>query len=330
MMLYQFIEIAVSGAAAILFAAGCLLLTKPAMTRFRMRLRVKERHSSRVKSLTRRGMEQDAGYLRGKLRGGIRRRLELMLKAVQGDKYKEGSVERFAMWWLSAGAVTFAFVWTASEDTRFAAAAGLLSMLIILSVLWLKERSIQIQAGYDLAEAVGVIVSKYKMTRGSMRLALRAAAPEITSPAIRRMIIHIVREELNYIEPIEMEKAVEELVYGIRTSFSKQLGLTILKGLLHGENVERTLLAIDKNIHKQIDLLRDEGDSSSEVLQLSWLHVILFPLLLGFMIAFMGVSSTLHYQFQTESGRFWLAVITACILGSLFMAVWFRKPVNDY
>jgi hypothetical protein len=194
----------------------------------------------------------------------------------------------------------------------------------------LKLRSQQIQSGYDLAEVVGILTSTYKVTRGNMRTALQLSCQEIESRAIRRHFMNWIREELNYVDTKEMEKAVEEFIYSIQTSFAKQLGLTVLKGLLRNENVESTLMAIDKNIHKQIDMLRDEGDSSSEVLQLSWLHVLLFPLLLLMMVVFMGYTSTMHYQLGTEQGRFWLTVTVCFIAGSLLLAVWFRRPPNDY
>lgn len=334
--MYQAIEAAVAGAAAALFAWGAFLLAAPGLSFARKRLASASRHAAllRKQRLHRAGYAADRGEAGGGLGGELwrkpRRSLELMLRTLQGDRYRPGAAERWVVGAASIAAIVFALGVSLTGDIPFAAGMGALMLLAAFAWLQLRFRRLQIQAGYDLAEAVGVLAGKYKMTRGNMRLALRHAAQEISSAPIRRMFLHIVREEMNYLEPDEMEKAVEDLVFGIQTSFAKQLGLTLLKGLLRGENVERTLMAIDKNIHRQMDVLRDESDSSGEVLQLSWLHLILFPLLIVFMVAFMGWNSTVHYQLGTESGRFWLGATVVSIGGALLLAVWFRRPPNDY
>jgi hypothetical protein len=255
---------------------------------------------------------------------------ELMLKTVQGDSFQESAVERYLLSLGASGASMLVLAYASSQDARFSLFASGVTVFAIILYYQLRLRSVQIQNGYDLGEAVGLLAAKYKMSRGHMRNALRLAAGEVSSPFIRRWFLHMLRQEQSYVDPKELERVVEEFVYSIHTSFAKQLGLTILKGLLRGENVEHTLWTIDKNIHKQMDLLRDEGDSSSEVLQLSWLHVVLFPLLLALMVAFMGWTSTMHYQLGTEEGRFWLAVTISCIACSLLLATWFRRPPNDY
>lgn len=334
--MYQAIEAAVAGAAAVLFAWGAFLLAAPGLSLARKRLASASRHAAllRKQRLRRAGYAAGRGEAGGELGGKLWRKprssLELMLRTLQGDRYRPGAAERWVIGAASAAAAVFALGLSLTGDVPYAAGMGALTLLATFAWLQLRFRRLQIQAGYDLAEAVGVLAGKYKMTRGNMRLALRQAAQEISSAPIRRMFLHIVREEMNYLEPDEMEKAVEELVFGIQTSFAKQLGLTLLKGLLRGENVERTLMAIDKNIHRQMDVLRDESDSSGEVLQLSWLHLILFPLLIVFMVAFMGWNSTVHYQLGTESGRFWLGATVISIGGALLLAVWFRRPPNDY
>ncbi|UUZ90413.1 hypothetical protein LJK87_31455 [Paenibacillus sp. P25] len=151
-----------------------------------------------------------------------------------GERYRSGAVERWLTLSVSAG-VSFGFLgYFSSGDLKFAVFMGALVPGVRWMYTRLRLRHIQLQSGYDLAEAVGILAGKYKMTRGNMRTALRLAGPEITSPAIRRMFLHLIREEMNYVDPREMEKAIEELVYGIQTSFAKRLGLTLLKGLVRG------------------------------------------------------------------------------------------------
>ncbi|WP_028550069.1 hypothetical protein [Paenibacillus sp. UNC451MF] len=260
----------------------------------------------------------------------MRRELELLLKVTHGERYNDHTVQRFVLLTVSMAVSVGLIIYFITLDARFSFFMGALILACPVAYHRLKLRSSQIQSGYDLAEAVGILSSKYKVTRGNMRTALQLASQEVSSAPIRRHFMNWIREELNYVDSREMEKAIEEFIYSIQTSFAKQLGLTVLKGLLRSENVESTLNAIDKNIHKQIDMLRDEGDSSSEVLQLSWLHVILFPLLIVIMIVFMGYNSTMHYQLGTEQGRFWLTVTLCFIGGSLLLAIWFRRPPNDY
>lgn len=311
------------------FVNGLYLLLRPWLSRCRKLYDAERRHEASLRQLYQRPADSSASRLQA-LTQIWHKHTELMLQTVQGSRYKEGAVERFFIGIGASGATMLVLAYAASLDVRFSLFASCLTAFAIIIYYRLRLRSIQIQNGYDLGEAVGLLAAKYKMSRGNMRTALRLAAGEVGSPLIRRLFLHMVRQELTYVDPREMERAVEELVYSIPTSFAKQLGLTILKGLLRGENVEHTLLTIDKNIHKQIDLLRDEGDSSSEVLQLSWLHVVLFPLLMALMVAFMGWTSTVHYQLGTESGRFWLIVTVCCIAVSLMLAAWFRKPPNDY
>lgn len=315
---------------ALLLTLGFYYLLRPLLIRFAQEHRAYARHRKRMREMRRPGFRLWRPSLIGRLSARVYRELELTLKTVRGEQYRDGAVERWVMLSVSSGVSLALLSFFASSDIRFSLFMGALVPVIFWLALRLRLRGIQLQSGYELADAVGILAGKYKMTRGNMRTALRLAGPEITSPAIRRMFLHLIREEMNYVDPREMERAIEELVYGIQTSFAKQLGLTLLKGLVRGERVERTLMSIDRNIHKQMDLLRDEGDSSSEVLQLSWLHLILFPLLLVLMVVFMGLNSTLHYQLGTESGRFWLTVAVGFILASLLMALWFRKPPNDY
>lgn len=312
------------------FTTGLYLVLRPLLRYMRDVLRTERRHRIRMKQLAIRGTSSEKPHRLLQLWLSWRRGLELLLKATMGARYQDTSLHRFVV--LTAASAcsvcTIGFLLTA--DTRFSLFVGLLALAVPVVYQRLKLRSLQIQSGYDLAEAIGILSSKYKVTRGNMRLALQLSSQELNSEPIRRHFMSWIREELNYIDAREMEKAVEEFIYSIQTSFAKQLGLTVLKGLLRGENVESTLMAIDRNIHKQIDMLRDEGDSSSEVLQLSWLHVLLFPLLIVIMVAFMGYNSTVHYQLETEEGRFWLTTTVCFIAGSLLLAVWFRRPPNDY
>ncbi|MCR8635840.1 hypothetical protein [Paenibacillus radicis (ex Xue et al. 2023)] len=326
---YTVINIALLGASALLFTWGMYLLLHPLLDYMSALLRTERRHRSGMKLL------QDQRLRQVKLAGLIvvyrrlMRELELLLKATQKEDVNV-SVQRFILLTISCGLSAGLISYFSTYDTRFSLFIMGLTSILPIMYYRLKLRSLQIQSGYDLAEVVGILTSKYKVTRGNMRIALQQSCLEIDSGPIRRHFMNLLREELNYVESSEMEKAVEEFIYSIQTSFAKQLGLTILKGLLRNENVESTLMAIDKNIHKQIDMLRDEGDSSSEVIQLSWLHVILFPLLLLMMVVFMGYNSTVYYQLGTEQGRFWLTVTVCFIVGSLMLAVWFRRPPNDY
>jgi len=329
-VMYIFIEYAALAAAALLTCRGLFMLLRPQLSQLHTALQTERRHLTRMKhlrSITRRQSDRSRYAVWFER---LHREFELLLKTTKGEKYRAGMVQSFALTasslFLTVGLLSF----FAARDIRFSLFLASLTLFCLFMRYRIKLRRIQIQGGYDLAEAVGILTSKYKVNRGNMRNALRAASQEIRSPLIRRHFIRIVREEMNYISPSEMEKTVEEFVYSINTSFAKQLGLAILKGLVRGEYVESTLSNIDKNIHKNIDMLRDEGDSSSEVLQLSWLHLILFPLLLVFMVVFMGFRSTVHYQLETDAGRFWLTVTLLFILASLLMAVWFKKPPNDY
>jgi hypothetical protein len=327
--MFSVVKLICLGLAACCFVWGLYQLMSPLLQRLSRQYSAERRHQASMRAL-REPMRKDSRSRIYALKDRWASETELMLKTVQGERYQSGAVERFTLSFITAGATAGVIAYVLSADVRFSLFTGGLVTALILLRYRLKLRSIRIQNGYDLAEAVGILSAKYKMSRGNMRTALRLAAGEVSSPTIRRMFLHMVRQELTYTEPAELERVVGELVYGIPTSFAKQLGLTILKGLLQGENVEHTLLTIDKNIHKQIDLLRDESDSSSEVLQLSWLHVVLFPLLMGLMVVFMGWSSTVHYQLGTETGRFWLMTASFCIASSLLMAAWFRKPPNDY
>jgi hypothetical protein len=327
---FPFVTILLLFVSAMLFILGMYLLFKPLLRYLSLLLRTERRHMSRMKQLRRPGKLSNESSRLTLLYRLLHRELELLLKATQGERYSDLSVQRFLLLAVSSALTTGMVSYIVTFDIRFSLFLTLTAFTIFILYQRLKLRSQQIQSGYDLAEAVGILTSKYKVTRGNMRMALQLASQEIDSRAIRRHLMNWIREELNYVDTKEMEKAVEEFIYSIQTSFAKQLGLTVLKGLLRNENVESTLMAIDKNIHKQIDMLRDEGDSSSEVLQLSWLHVLLFPLLLMMMVVFMGYTSTMHYQLGTEQGRFWLTVTVCFITGSLLLAVWFRRPPNDY
>lgn len=330
MFLYPIIMILLLLISAYLFTMGLYLVLKPLLRYLGKLLQTERRHRLSMKQF---GRKQNGYVERSKLAIvylRLRRELELLLKATQGEYFNESSVQRFLLLAVSSSLSTGMVSYVMTYDSRFSLFLAVVSFAAFIAYQRLKLRSIQIQSGYDLAETIGILTSKYKVTRGNMRLALQLACQEITSSTIRSHFMNLIREELNYIDSREMEKVVEEFIYSIQTSFAKQLGLTVLKGLLRNENVESTLMAIDKNIHKQIDMLRDEGDSSSEVLQLSWLHVLLFPLLLLMMVVFMGYTSTVHYQLGTEQGRFWLTVTVTFIVGSLLLATWFRRPPNDY
>ncbi|MEK3911241.1 hypothetical protein [Paenibacillus sp. FSL H7-0331] len=330
MFMFPILTMALLFILACLFTIGLYMALRQPLRYLRKLLLTEHRHRLSMKQLKRkpRGHKQ-AGRIAAIYRR-IHRQLELLLKATMKERYNEYSVQRFLLLAvsssLSAGMVSYVMAF----DIRFSLFIAVVAFAVLIIYQRLKLRSQQIQSGYDLAETIGILTSKYKVTRGNMRMALQLACQEMSSSAIRSHFMNLIREELNYVDSREMEKAVEEFIYSIQTSFAKQLGLTMLKGLLRNENVESTLMAIDKNIHKQIDMLRDEGDSSSEVLQLSWLHVLLFPLLLLMMVIFMGYTSTVHYQLGTEQGRFWLTVTVCFIIGSLLLATWFRRPPNDY
>ncbi|MFE5323407.1 hypothetical protein ACFQ88_32470 [Paenibacillus sp. NPDC056579] len=327
---YPLVHMTVLGLSAWLFTHGLYKTIQPLLRYLGALKRTERRHRAEMRLLRKQNEElREPGWMLV-LWHRMYRELELLLKAVQGERFRDFTVQRFVLLDVSTAVSSGIIVFFVTSDLRFSCFLSVLVAAAPWAYYRLKLRNIQIQSGYDLAEAVGILSSKYKVTRGNMRNALQLASLEITSAPIRRHFMNWIREELNYVDSREMEKAIEEFIYSIQTSFAKQLGLTVLKGLLRSENVESTLTAIDRNIHKQIDMLRDEGDSSSEVLQLSWLHVILFPLLIVIMIIFMGYNSTIHYQLGTEQGRFWLTVTLCFIGGSLLLALWFRRPPNDY
>jgi len=329
-VVYPIINVAVLCLSAWLFTWGLFKTVHPLLAYLGALERTDRRHRAGMRMLRKQaGQPEQPGKLTIAWRT-LHRELELLLKATYGDRFHELMVQRFILLVASSASSFGLIIYFSSSDARFSLFMSVLVLVAPIAYYRLKLRNTQIQSGYDLAEAVGILSSKYKVTRGNMRNALQLASQEIASPLIRRHFMNWIREEMNYVDSRDMERAVEEFIYSIPTSFAKQLGLTVLKGLLRNENVESTLDAIDKNIHKQIDLLRDEGDSSSEVLQLSWLHVILFPLLIVLMIVFMGYNSTMHYQLGTEQGRFWLTVTLCFIGGSLLLAIWFRRPPNDY
>ncbi|OXM82428.1 hypothetical protein [Paenibacillus rigui] len=330
MTFYPLLNAAILVLSAWLFSAGLYLALRPLLRFTRELVRTDRRHQSSMKRLAKRSLSNERPNRVLQMWQRWRRELELLLKATQGGRYRDTSLQRFVVLTIATACSVSMVGYFITADVRFSLFAAILTIAAPVLYQRIKLRSLQIQTGYDLAEAVGILSSKYKVTRGNMRLALQLSSQEVGSEPIRRHFMNWIREELNYVDVREMERAVEEFIYGIQTSFAKQLGLTVLKGLLRGENVENTLMAIDKNIHKQIDMLRDEGDSSSEVLQLSWLHVILFPLLMVLMVTFMGYNSTVHYQLETEQGRFWLTTTVCFIVGSLLLAMWFRRPPNDY
>ncbi|MCS7461468.1 hypothetical protein N0M98_15050 [Paenibacillus doosanensis] len=329
MATYPVFNVAYLCLSAWLFTFGLYKLLQPLLRNLGLLLRTERRHRADMKLLQQRKQRDEQRWITV-IWLRLRRQLELLLKATQGEKFNESTVQKFVLMNVSTSLSACIVIYFITYDIRFSLFLGLLILTAPAAYYRIKLRNMQIQGGYDLAEAVGILSSKYKVSRGNMRAALQLASPEIASAPIRRHFMNWIREELNYVDSQELEKAVEEFIYSIHTSFAKQFGLTVLKGLLRGENVESTLNAIDKNIHKQIDMLRDEGDSSTEVLQLSWLHVILFPLLIVIMIVFMGYNSTMHYQLGTEQGRFWFTVTLCFIGGSLLLAVWFRRPPNDY
>lgn len=327
---YPLVNAAVLCLSAWLFTHGLYKTLQPLLRHMGALERTERRHRARMRLLRKQNGQTDEPGRVFIVWRRLYRELELLLKVTQGERFHEWTVQRFVLLDVSTAFSSGIIIYFVTSDVRFSVFLSVLVGAAPLAYYRLKLRNIQIQSGYDLAEAAGILSSKYKVTRGNMRNALQLASQEITSAPIRRHFMNWIREELNYVDSREMEKAVEEFIYTIQTSFAKQLGLTVLKGLLRNENVESTLSAIDRNIHKQIDMLRDEGDSSSEVLQLSWLHVILFPLLIVLMVIFMGYNSTMHYQLGTEQGRFWLTVTLCFIGGSLLLAVWFRRPPNDY
>ncbi|TBL80608.1 hypothetical protein [Paenibacillus thalictri] len=330
-MMFTMVQYGLLLAAALFTSQGAYLFARPALRILQASLRTDRRHLTRMKALRelrRKDIRRSGRWV--KAAGRLHRWLELLLITTGGDKDRPGAVQSFLLLAASLFGAVGTLALFASGSVRFSLLMAVIAVFCLYMRYHMKLRKIQIQGGYDLAEAVGILTSKYKVNRGNMRSALREASQEVRSVTIRRHFIKLVREEINYTNPEELERSVEEFVYSINTSFAKQLGLALLKGLVRGEYVESTLSSIDKNIHKNIDMLRDEGDSSSEVLQLSWLHVLLFPALILFMVVFMGFSSTMHYQLGTETGRYWLTITVIFILFSLVMAFWFKRPPNDY
>jgi hypothetical protein len=329
-MLLQWTQLGVLIVAAGTVSWGMYTLIQPLLKLLKTRMNTEQRHKERMKVLGRwKGISVKEGSFMKRLGERLNRELELLLKTTMPN-YKETTVHNYILGNLILFFSSWMLCFFYSKSWWFSLFIACIAVFLIYTSYRIKLKKIQVQGGYDLAEAIGILSSKYKVTRGKMRLALRLASQEISSELIRNHFINIIREELNYTDLRQIESSVEEFIYSIRTTFAKQLGLTILKGLIRGENVENTLMNIDKNIHKNMDMLQDEGDSSSEVLQLSWLHVILFPLLMIFMVAFMGWNSTMHYQFETENGRDWFTITILFIIGSLVMGIWFRKPANDY
>jgi len=257
------------------------------------------------------------------------RDIELMLKSTLPN-YNETSVQSY----ISTNIVGFIIIgliaYLGSHSLKFSLWVGVGVVAVIYAAFRLKLRTTRIKGGYELASVTGILASKYKYSRSNMRKAMFLAAEEITYLPIRNHFIGILRVAQNYEHASEVKDRIQEFTYSIGTSFARELGAAILKGLVNSENIEYTLTSIDKKIQLNVEMNTSDKDNKGEIMSMGWVHLLFFPLTLGYAVAFMGWDSTIQLQFQTTEGRVLFFTTLAFIIVTIFVGLWFRKPPNDY
>lgn len=204
-------------------------------------------------------------------------------------------------------------------------------IIMSLPVLWyvLKLRLIRIQSGYDLAAVTGIFLSKYRKQNKNVYEALLEVINNCKNVYIRRRILRIVKASQTFVDLDDLRREVDIFVFSINTTFARQMGVAILKGFSRSVDIEKSLEAIDKGLQLNIQMLSDEASQNQDVMQLGWIHLALFPLSIWAVLRFQSFAHYWQFQFETNEGRLWFFLSVISVLGSVFVALWFRKPPND-
>jgi len=204
-------------------------------------------------------------------------------------------------------------------------------VIAFLPVLYyiLKLRLIRIGSGYDLANTSGILLSKYRKTNGRIYDALLETAEGTKNIYIKRRLFRIVKAAQTYVDSYDLKREIDIFVFSINTTFARQIGVAIQKGFSKSMDIEQSLEATDKALQLNIQMLNDEKSSNHDILQLGWVHLFAFPLSIWAATKFIPFERFWQFQFETESGRLFLILSIISVLGSVFVALWFRKPPND-
>lgn len=262
----------------------------------------------------------------------ISNELDLMLQNT-ATRYSSSSVRSFVIFHLSLFVASYLLIFIATKGKLFSLYISLIITALNIFRHRLKLRNIRLEAGYKLAEIVGVLANIYSsQTTGKMRDALSLTNNEIKDELFIKHFTHIIRVDQNYVNVQDLKSAIDAFVYSIKTSFAIELGATIYKALRTKENVGETLVKIDSKINQNIEDIKEETATKTEVVLMSWLNVFGFPLiLLGIILVFRITSEgVLYYQFQTVIGRVMFSISIAAILLGRFVTSWYVKQPNDY
>lgn len=283
--------------------------------------------------------QKDSGVI-GFKKLGIYQYLDYLLQSTTDGTEK--TTQRFIMALLTIFLSSFVFLQILSGYSQTSGASGgflsgmvfrvVVSLLLAaIPVLWyiIKLRLIRIQSGYDLAQVSGVLLSKYRKHNKRVYDALLEAAENTKNAYIRRRFYRIVKAAQTYVDPDDLRREIDIFVFSINTTFARQMGVAILKGFSKSLDIEKSLEANDRGLQLNIQMLNDEASQNQDVLQLGWIHLAIFPLSIWGTMKFLSAAHYWQFQFETDSGRLWFVLSVLSVLGSVFVALWFRKPPND-
>ncbi|MCR8987644.1 hypothetical protein NW801_21890 [Brevibacillus laterosporus] len=254
-------------------------------------------------------------------------------------KGNEKTTERFLM----ALAVLFScsfvvmqvFNFTWSQEGFF---AGLLFRIVVsilitsipVQILVIRLRWIRIESGYDLAQLSGIFLSKYRKNNKRIYETLLDCAENVNNRNLKLRLQRIAMASQTYVEVSDLEKEIDIFYYSIETSFARQFGVILLKALTKRVDIEKSIEALDLALQQNIQMLNDEKSVNQDIIQLGWLHLVVFPISI-WAVTFIDIPFKRHwqYQFETEQGRFWFLCSLVSVILSVFASIWFRKPKND-
>ncbi|MFD2328830.1 hypothetical protein ACFSR7_06155 [Cohnella sp. GCM10020058] len=316
---------------SILMAVGLYMLLQKRLLILNEKIRVENRIRNRaaMQKRTHLGLESKPGSTERFFRN-----LDYMLQATRDNYKKDITLANFLMFHGITAAILFIVVFISTSGPFFSFVVGSLYLLWIYMANLVQLRLARLDRGYQLANLTGILSASYNssLTAPDIRKSLQLAIHDPLAAPFKNYLIDIVRIEKNYLSPAELKEAIDRFIFSIKTSFAKELGITIFKSLITRENVGGTLTRIDAKIHQNIKDIAEESEEKNSVRNLSSLHLLAFPSLLIALALVLRISkeSILHYQFGTRQGQI-LFVISVFSIGCAWVvAQWFSKEPNDY
>ena len=253
--------------------------------------------------------------------------VEILLKATMKKTGKQTAI-RFIFGSVLASVLMFLLSFTATRDGFLAGLAAVFTLVSPYLLLQIRRYHLSVKNSYEIGTLINMIVPEYRKQQGSMIHALQETAKTLPTGAIRRAIVRLTDQLMDYPDPDGVRMALDRFTRELGTSWAAQIANDVEHAVVDGVDVELSLALMHKEFHDIESERKKTSNVRMDSLLVATSPFIVWPIM---MVMFYNTvtRNIFVYQLETRVGFEWFLITLFSTLGSFLIGITFYKPKQD-